>query len=42
LKRTADAAKAARLTSALEEAITEELLMAVAAAARPAPARGAH
>ena len=42
LKRTAEAAKAARLTSALEEAITEDLLMAVAAAARPAPARGAH
>ncbi|WP_072369972.1 DNA polymerase III subunit delta [Hyphomicrobium sp. NDB2Meth4] len=34
LKRTARAAKAARLNSALEEAITEDLLLAVAALAR--------
>ncbi|CAN1723495.1 DNA polymerase III subunit delta [Hyphomicrobium sp. 1Nfss2.1] len=34
LKRTAAAAKAARLNSALEEAITEELLLAVASLAR--------
>lgn len=40
LARAAEAAKAARLTPALEEAIAEELLMALARAARPAPARG--
>ncbi len=34
LKRTAAAAKAARLNSALEEAITEELLLVVASSAR--------
>jgi len=34
LKRTAAAAKAARLNAALEEAITEELLLVVASAAR--------
>jgi len=39
LARTAEAAKAARLNSALEEQIAEELLLAVAAGARPA-ARG--
>ncbi|MFA5899200.1 MAG: DNA polymerase III subunit delta [Hyphomicrobium sp.] len=39
LARTAKAAKAARLNSALEEAIAEELLMAVASAARPKPVR---
>jgi DNA polymerase III subunit delta len=39
LARTSEAAKAARLTSSLEEAITEELLMALAAAARPAAGR---
>lgn len=40
LARAAEAAKVARLTPALEEAITEELLMALARAARSAPARG--
>ncbi len=39
LGRTAEAAKAARLNSALEEAITEELLITVATAARPKPGR---
>jgi DNA polymerase-3 subunit delta len=39
LARAAEAAKAARLTSALEEAITEELLIALAGAARPAAGR---
>jgi DNA polymerase III subunit delta len=39
LARTAQAAKAARLTSTLEEAITEELLIALAGAARPAAGR---
>ena len=39
LARTSEAAKAARLTSSLEEAITEELLMTLAAAARPAAGR---
>ncbi len=39
LARTSEAAKAARLTSSLEEAITEELLMMLAAAARPAAGR---
>jgi DNA polymerase-3 subunit delta len=41
LTRTAEAAKAARLTSSLEEAIAEELLIALAGAARPAASRGA-
>ncbi len=35
LARTAEAAKAARLNSALEDAIAEELLITVATAARP-------
>jgi DNA polymerase-3 subunit delta len=39
LARTSEAAKAARLTSSLEEAIAEELLMTLAAAARPAAGR---
>jgi DNA polymerase III subunit delta len=39
LSRTATAAKAARLSGALEEPIAEELLIALAAAARPAPQR---
>ena len=39
LARTSEAAKAARLTSSLEEAITEELLMTLADAARPAAGR---
>ena len=39
LARTSAAAKAARLTSSLEEAITEDLLMTLAAAARPAAGR---
>jgi len=42
LARTAEAAKAARLTSSLEEAITEELLIALAGAARPAAGRGVN
>ncbi|MFN3624235.1 MAG: DNA polymerase III subunit delta [Hyphomicrobium sp.] len=41
LALTAEAAKAARLNSPLEEAIAEELLIAVAGAARPKGARGA-
>ncbi len=40
LARTAQAAKAARLNAALEEAIAEELLIALAGAARQATARG--
>jgi DNA polymerase III subunit delta len=40
LSQTAEAAKAARLNSSLEDAIAEELLMAVAAAARPKTGRG--
>jgi hypothetical protein len=39
LARTAAAAKAARLASALEETIAEELLLGLAAAARPGNAR---
>lgn len=39
LARTAQAAKSARLTSSLEEAITEELLIALAGAARPPAGR---
>ncbi len=39
LARTAEAAKAARLTSSLEEAITEDLLISLAGAARPAAGR---
>ena len=42
LARTAEAAKAARLTSSLEEAITEELLIVLAGAARPAAGRGVN
>jgi DNA polymerase-3 subunit delta len=42
LARTGEAAKAARLTSSLEEAITEELLIALAGAARPAAGRGVN
>jgi DNA polymerase-3 subunit delta len=38
LARTAEAAKAARLTASLEEAIAEDLLVAVARAARPSRA----
>lgn len=41
LSQAAEAAKAARLNSALEEAIAEELLVTVAAAARPRGGRGA-
>ena len=41
LARTAAAAKAARLNSALEEAITEELLMAVATGAQQRPGSAA-
>jgi DNA polymerase-3 subunit delta len=39
LARANQAAKAARLTSSLEDAITEELLIALAGAARPAVGR---
>ena len=39
LARTSEAAKAARLTSSLEEAITEDLLISLAGAARPAAGR---
>ena len=39
LARTSAAAKAARLSSSLEEAITEELLLTLAGAARPAAGR---
>jgi DNA polymerase-3 subunit delta len=39
LARTAEAAKAARLNSALEDAIAEELLVAVAVAAQPKAGR---
>jgi DNA polymerase-3 subunit delta len=39
LARTSQAAKAARLTASLEEAITEELLIALAGAARPPAGR---
>jgi DNA polymerase III subunit delta len=39
LARTSEAAKAARLTSSLEEAITEDLLISLAGSARPAAGR---